>query len=599
MEITYFRDGEIISRNDALSLVSDVVPTLEHVQPPPQADILNLERTLKESPTGVLRYAYYNDEVKKRVEKLGYRPLPISKKYNLMPHQIDIIKYMRRIENERNSYGLRGGILQLEMGLGKTLIAISHSLISPSGGFPTLVVVQKSLLRMWRDDGFFQFFDNRVKVLYFHNEMATLENVTRSDVLKYDFVITTFDVLESANKQIAYYKRCLVMTGRRVFGVRNVERREADRPSRTGLHILYCTPWDRVICDESQAICNFKSKRFKNCKALYGKYVWCLTGTPVKNRPVDLWCQLSFCGFSAITSPRGKLGFAPKHVNIYRLCNNIKILGFNDVGVKLPPKSITIIPIVMEKKEKRLYSHKLLDIKSKVNHEDYISTLSKISGLRLFCNAPFLDSKISRETNHKSYNTETLITFKNNSWPEDPFDTGGIRYPKIRAIVETLKGVKQKSLIFSSFSKCLMLIKIALDREGISSRLYTGTETSIARNKTLGEFRNDDVKVLLLTYQIGSVGLNITEAKVVFCVEPGWNHVVHDQAVGRSWRLGQTDRVRVFSFVTTNSIEVPIHKLCEDKRNMAKALVTGNTKNAVVNSTLSIVELKRLLRDGE
>ncbi len=31
--------------------------------------------------------------------------------------------------------------------------------------------------------------------------------------------------------------------------------------------------------------------------AVYGKYKWCLTGTPIRNYETDIWAQLRFCGY--------------------------------------------------------------------------------------------------------------------------------------------------------------------------------------------------------------------------------------------------------------------------------------------------------------
>ena len=100
--------------------------------------------------TGVLRGAYHNRYLADAVrEHLGFRPLPLlttierakggsdgaqrrSIPVKLYPHQVQGIAFM--CERERldpaEVYGLRGGIIRMEMGMGKTLQAICHALIS-------------------------------------------------------------------------------------------------------------------------------------------------------------------------------------------------------------------------------------------------------------------------------------------------------------------------------------------------------------------------------------------------------------------------------------------------------------------------------------
>ncbi len=54
---------------------------------------------------------------------------------------------------------------------------------------------------------------------------------------------------------------------------------------------------ERVICDESQKLANPKTMTYKCIMAVYGKYKWCLTGTPIRNYETDIWAQLRFCGY--------------------------------------------------------------------------------------------------------------------------------------------------------------------------------------------------------------------------------------------------------------------------------------------------------------
>ncbi len=46
----------------------------------------------------------------------------------------------------------------------------------------------------------------------------------------------------------------------------------------------------------------------------------------------------------------------------------------------------------------------------------------------------------------------------------------------------------------------------------------------------------------------GSVGINLTAANYVFLLEPAINPALEEQAIGRSWRMGQERPVQVKRF---------------------------------------------------
>ena len=53
------------------------------------------------------------------------------------------------------------------------------------------------------------------------------------------------------------------------------------------------------------------------------------------------------------------------------------------------------------------------------------------------------------------------------------------------------------------------------------------------------ENESEQIQVLILTLKVGSVGLNLQCANMVFIMDPWWNPFTEDQAVARVHRLGQ------------------------------------------------------------
>ena len=61
--------------------------------------------------------------------------------------------------------------------------------------------------------------------------------------------------------------------------------------------------------------------------------------------------------------------------------------------------------------------------------------------------------------------------------------------------------------------------------------------------------------MLLLTLRTGAVGLNLISANHVFMLEPSYKRTLVEQAIARSWRIGQTRCVTVYHMYTLGSVE--------------------------------------------
>ncbi len=111
-----------------------------------------------------------------------------------------------------------------------------------------------------------------------------------------------------------------------------------------GTAVIYGTPWERVICDESQKLANPKTMTYKCIMAVYGKYKWCLTGTPIRNYETDIWAQLRFCGYKGVErshdwnrNGQGLIAFKD-----HNLISAIFTMSYDDAQMSLPKKLKTI-----------------------------------------------------------------------------------------------------------------------------------------------------------------------------------------------------------------------------------------------------------------
>jgi SNF2 family DNA or RNA helicase len=302
-------------------------------------------------PTDALRLAIY-DEARPIIERWwGHRlrglPMVVgphaASPYALLPHQIHAMRWMRAREalDPGRHYGVAGGILSLRMGMGKTLTALAHILSAPRGSMPTLVLCSRLVLKEWHISGVDKFFGAtngagapRVRALYFHRDFMTaaaMRAIDRNALAQYDIVLTTYDVCLAECRRGHYDEDCLERGPKgRVTVVHAKARARADRPDLVGGAVLYGTPWERIVCDESQRFANPTTSIYRAVMALYGRYKWCLTGTPIRNSHIDIWAQMRYLGYTGIVSRAVWRRDGPNLYVRHRLSQAVLVMGYDE-----------------------------------------------------------------------------------------------------------------------------------------------------------------------------------------------------------------------------------------------------------------------------
>ncbi|KAI9718381.1 MAG: DNA repair protein rad5 [Candelaria pacifica] len=145
---------------------------------------------------------------------------------------------------------------------------------------------------------------------------------------------------------------------------------------------------------------------------------------------------------------------------------------------------------------------------------------------------------------------------------------------KISALITHLKRLRRenptmKSVVFSQFTSFLDLIEPALSRDSIPFLRMDGSIAQKQRAAVLAEFAGHKKGIiLLLSLRAGGVGLNLTQAKRVFMMDPWWSFAVEAQAIDRVHRMGQEDEVIVHRFIVKESVEHRMLKIQDRKKFM-------------------------------
>ncbi|MBU1821974.1 MAG: SWF/SNF helicase family protein, partial [Bacteroidetes bacterium] len=145
---------------------------------------------------------------------------------------------------------------------------------------------------------------------------------------------------------------------------------------------------------------------------------------------------------------------------------------------------------------------------------------------------------------------------------------------KIEQLMEKLRAItpNHKVLVFSQFVSMLDLIKKELYREHIPYAYLTGSTRN--RPEVIRQFQEDDAtRVFLISLKAGGTGLNLTAADYVFLVDPWWNPAVENQAIDRSYRIGQQKNVIAVRLICPDTVEEKIMVMQQNKAKLAGDLI--------------------------
>ncbi|MCJ1435588.1 hypothetical protein MMC27_004962 [Xylographa pallens] len=151
---------------------------------------------------------------------------------------------------------------------------------------------------------------------------------------------------------------------------------------------------------------------------------------------------------------------------------------------------------------------------------------------------------------------------------------------------------KSKIIVFTQFQMMIKIIGRMCTSRGWDHCSYHGKMTHDARDKAIRNFRDiEEKKILIASLKCGGVGLNLTMASRVVCIDLWWNNAVEQQAFCRVFRIGQTEETHITRFVVKNTVDEKLQNMQIDKQaNIDSAMGDDGTRLA----KLSLSELLRL-----
>lgn len=433
--------------------------------------------------------------------------------FSLKDHQKEGVAWLQHLYKSKAS----GCLMADDMGLGKTLQILYfidwHSR-KYANHKPYLIVAPISLLENWKNEYERFFMQPRMKI-----NMLTSKDVTRKfdksivdKMQKMDIILTNYESL-----RISQLNFCAV-------------------------------EFDVVALDEAQKIKSPGTLVTNAAKALKCNFKIAMTGTPVENSLLDLWCIMDFCVPGLLGNAKA---FAAQYQNpLKKEDSDIVALGnevHDKLGVyfmrRLKKDAAKDLPDKIELKEKVLMPP--------VQKETYASVVNDYtSGIQP--NMLVTIMHLREVSEHPYLYDSTLL----NHETDEIVETSA----RLQATIKFLDEIKKKGekvIIFVERKETQkMLQKLCLERYGIITKIINGDTPSIvkrnmpnkqSRQSSIDEFQAvDGFNVIIMSPVAAGMGLNVTAANHVIHYSRHWNPAKENQATDRAYRIGQTKDVFVY-----------------------------------------------------
>ncbi len=347
---------------------------------------------------------------------------------------------------------------------------------------------------------------------------------------------------------------------------------------RTDAKAWEALPLRAAILDEAHYIKNHATKTMRAVKRLQASWRLALTGTPVENRPAELWSIFDFLmpGFLG-TAMRFRERFEAPIIGgdetaAQRLAALVGPFVLRrlkrDVLPELPPKLETTLEVPLQGEQRKLYFAAEQSLRERLNLQKNTAKARRygypVKGLD---GGEFKTVEVLAElTRLRQIALDPALVFEN-------YRGVGAKRGAILERIGAAMDAGQKTLVFSQFTSFLDLLAQDLRAQGVPFFSITGATPERQRLQLVEQFNCGDVPVFLVSLRAGGVGLNLTGASQVIHADPWWNSSAQSQASDRAHRFGQQEVVSVCNVVAAGTIEARMMQLQEMKAQLADLLV--------------------------
>jgi len=334
--------------------------------------------------------------------------------------------------------------------------------------------------------------------------------------------------------------------------------------------------WPVLVCDESHALKNIDAKRTKFVLGKKGLYLrcerrWLATGTPILNRPIELYAPLR----SLFPTFLGK--YQSYYDYAYKFCAGYQgTFGFDATGASnLEELSKILQPLMI----RRLKSEVVKDLPPVTYDKVYLDPSDKLIRLIEQEKEEYYGRKLIGET---STTRQAIGVIKAQA---------AIRH--IRSLLET----KQKIVVFVWHKA---VVETLMEEFGNQAVKYTGGESAKEKDEAIKKFQSDPGCSLFIgnikSAGIGVDGLQDVCDTAVF-IEMSYVPNEIKQAIDRLNRIGQKSPVQIQFLIAEKSIDEDLIDSLTVKARNINIIMDEQKEVAFVETTCRLCQEKAEIKN--
>lgn len=451
--------------------------------------------------------------------------------------------YPHQVEGIRTGARMNSLLLADDMGLGKSLQALTIAAIDFEQGWATRVLIVAPASLKW-------------------NWQAEIEQHTHF----------TATVLDGTPRQRDAQLDAFEADGTDILIV-NYEQVLAH------LEQLNALAFDIVIFDEAHAMKNPKAKRTKACLKLNAKRFFVLTGSPVLNKVDELWTLLhridpdgfpSYWSFIQRYAVFG--GFKDKQIigvknegDLRTRLQSVMIRRRKSEVLDLPDKQHITVTVGLHPTQRELYvrarDELIIDLPDDPDPMEIENALTRFLRLKQICGTPQAVD-------------ETL--------PDHSF-----KLDRAVEMVEQVISEGEHVVVFTQFRGVQAAMARRLAKARVGTYLLNGDTPMAERVPTVRAWAQSEPAAMVAMLQVAGVGLNMTAARTAIFLDKLFVPKLNEQAEDRIHRIGaDKDRaVQIYQLLCKGTVEARIEQILAQKKRLFDSLVEeSDWKKALIGA---------------
>jgi SNF2 family DNA or RNA helicase len=399
---------------------------------------------------------------------------------------------------------------------------------------------------------------------------------------------------------------------------------EAWRRDKALIDKLGSLNFDTIIVDEAHMIKDRKSQAYKGVKEIIDQnqpeYVIPMTGTPILNRPQELFSILTLVNPKEFADERTflwkyceeyypdgnennpKWRFKPGGLDALakKISTNFLRRTKEQAGIILPDR--TIIHHNLDRDDERYpqqararehmkkFATIVIDENKALQATVMIALITRLRQIETWPAGIKLVDKVTKEVKlqldvEESLKLDYVIRFDNETQEWEGLIPDNID--------------EERMVVFSQFKAPLHELAKRITKMGKRPIILDGDTPASLREEIRKDFdrkhtphrADSKYDVLLGNYKAAGTGLNLTAATSMVILDREWNGGKEDQALDRIFRIGQTEKTTVNILTAKDTIDDWLNGIMSQKRDLSegfedKMLTIGDLKNALESGLL-------------